>query len=253
MDSRTMAEKYKSELMRLYGRSTSANISNNSGVSGTDGNAGNIQENNPEPAEETENIQENIPETVPVNITEDISEDIPEDIPENNTEKITERITEKILEDITENNAESGDIQPDTENFHGISDHDSSYFPYTGDEGGEYDAGSMERTEEHTVAEYPTQRSMGDSTGYIIVNVRAGHDAYPIEGAAVVVSAAVDGQRIIIASGETDISGTTIRFSVPAPNERYSQIPDSAIRPYNLFDITVTARGYNDSRNTDVY
>ncbi|MDE7225852.1 MAG: carboxypeptidase regulatory-like domain-containing protein, partial [Ruminococcus sp.] len=75
----------------------------------------------------------------------------------------------------------------------------------------------------------------------------------PIEGAAVVVSAAVDGQRIIIASGETDISGTTIRFSVPAPNERYSQIPDSGIRPYSLFDITVTARGYNDSRNTDVY
>lgn len=243
MDSRTMAEKYKSELMKLYSRSTSEN-SNNSGVSDTNGSAENIQENNSEPADEVENVQENDSGTA------DEAESIQEsgsgmaDEAENSPEIIPEQ---------TENSDESEETQPDTENFQGISDHDSAYFPYTRDGGRESDAGSMARTEKHSNAEYPTQKSMGDSTGYIVVNVRAGRDAYPIEGAAVVVSAAVDGQRLIVASGETDISGTTLRFSVPAPNARYSQIPDSSVRPYNLFDITVTARGYEDSLNTDVY
>lgn len=230
MDPRTMAEKYKSELMKLYSKSTSGNISGNSGISDMDGSAENIQENNSEPADETKDIQESSSGT--------------SDTEENTSENIPKQ---------TENDAESEETQPDNENFQGLSDHDSAYFPYTGDEGGEFDAGSMARAEEYAVAEYPTQKSMGDSTGYIIVNVRAGRDAYPIEGAAVVISAAVDGQRLIVAAGETDISGTTLRFSVPAPNESYSQIPDSRIRPYNLFDITVTAIGYEDSRNTDIY
>lgn len=107
-----------------------------------------------------------------------------------------------------------------------------------------------ERTSEPP--EYPTEKSIGNSTGYIIVNVRTGEQSSPIKNASVLVTAVIDGKREIIASGLTNESGTTPRFAVPAPALVHSQSPDPDKRPYSLFDISVTAKGFFNARSVDV-
>ena len=66
------------------------------------------------------------------------------------------------------------------------------------------------------------------------------------------VTAIADGQRLILASGVTDISGAAPRFSVPVPSSDLSQAPDPSSRPYSLYDISVTAEGYFNARSVDV-
>ena len=99
---------------------------------------------------------------------------------------------------------------------------------------------------------YVSEESMGSGIGYIIVNVRAGDESSPIEGATVLVTAIVDGNRLIVAEGLTNNSGTTDRFSVPAPDNSFSQSPDSSTRPYSLYDVSVTAAGFFNARSVDV-
>lgn len=100
--------------------------------------------------------------------------------------------------------------------------------------------------------EYASEESLGDSTGFILVNVRTGDESWAIEGALVMITAIVDGRRMIIASGLTNESGTTQRFAVPVPSLTLSQQPFSQTRPYNLFDISVTAKGFFNARSVDV-
>lgn len=88
--------------------------------------------------------------------------------------------------------------------------------------------------------------------GYVIVNVRAGDQAEPIENAVVHISSINDGNRFYKATGVTDNSGTTQRFIVPTPSLSYSQTPDSNVRPYALYDISVTAQGFFNARSVDV-
>lgn len=105
---------------------------------------------------------------------------------------------------------------------------------------------------EEEIPEYPSEDSIGTAKGYILVNVRTGDDSEPIENASVQVVAIVDGNRMILASGVTDRSGISPKFEVPAPDISYSQAPDPAVRPYSLFDITVTAEGFFNARSVDV-
>ena len=107
-------------------------------------------------------------------------------------------------------------------------------------------------TEDSVPPEYPTGDSLGDSTGYIQVYVRTGDSSSAVEGADVMVTAIADGQRLILASGVTDISGAAPRFSVPVPSSDLSQAPDPSSRPYSLYDISVTAEGYFNARSVDV-
>lgn len=100
--------------------------------------------------------------------------------------------------------------------------------------------------------ESPSEESMGDSVGFILVNVRTGHETTPIVGATVVVTAVNDGKRLLIASGKTDISGTVKSFEAPAPNKAYSQYPNSKVRPYSLFDVSVSAKGFFNARSVDI-
>lgn len=100
--------------------------------------------------------------------------------------------------------------------------------------------------------EYADEHSLGSSTGYIIVNVRAGDESTAIPDATVMITAIVGGKRMIIASGLTNESGTTKKFSVPVPEMILSQSPGSKQRPYNLFDISVTAEGFFNARSVDV-
>lgn len=103
-----------------------------------------------------------------------------------------------------------------------------------------------------TPPQYVSEESLGSGKGYILVNVRAGDEATPIEGATVMVTAIVNGSRLILAEGLTNSSGTTEKFAVPAPDIVHSQAPDAVKRPYNLFDVSVTASGYFNARSVDV-
>ncbi len=103
-----------------------------------------------------------------------------------------------------------------------------------------------------TPPQYVSEESLGVGKGYILVNVRAGDESAPIEGATVMVTAIVDGSRLILAEGLTNSSGTTEKCAVPAPDVVHSQAPDAIKRPYNLFDVSVTASGFFNARSVDV-
>ena len=107
-------------------------------------------------------------------------------------------------------------------------------------------------TENSTPPEYSTRESLGNSIGFILVNVRTGEESAPIQNASVLVTAIIDGNRSIIASGVTNSNGTTPRFAVPVPDIQHSQSPDPTERPYSLFDVSVTAEGFFNARSVDV-
>ena len=105
----------------------------------------------------------------------------------------------------------------------------------------------------NTIADNPAlENDLGSSIGFILVNVRAGDEAFAIEGAVVVVSAIINGTRLIIGTGIADNSGTAPLFEVPVPDPSFSQQPFSETRPYSLYDISVTAKGFFNARSVDV-
>lgn len=138
----------------------------------------------------------------------------------------------------------TGDTDSEEEDY-------SSRFPEPDLSDIDTDTGST-GTEDSVPPEYPTAESLGDSTGYIQVYARTGDSSYAVEGASVMVTAIVDGNRLIIASGVTDSSGAAPRFSVPVPSSDLSQEPGPSVRPYSLYDISVTAQGYFNARSVDV-
>ena len=146
--------------------------------------------------------------------------------------------------------------QKDEDTFHEEQD-DSAYYPYNGDDETQQPYENItqqgvQEPEEYSVLEQASEEELGDSVGYILVNVRTGGEAFPIEGASVVVTSVLDGSRFLIAVGITDISGSTLKLSAPAPNEIYSQTPYPDKRPYSLFDISVVADGFFRARSVDV-
>lgn len=155
--------------------------------------------------------------------------------------------------------------QKDEDTFHEEQDdggateaeHDTAYYPYNGDnEDQQTDEDITEQgvqePEEYPVLEQASEEELGNSTGYILVNVRTGGEAFPIVGASVVVTSVMDGSRFLIAVGTTDISGSTLKLSAPAPNAIYSQTPYPDKRPYSLFDVSVVADGFFRARSVDV-
>ena len=111
----------------------------------------------------------------------------------------------------------------------------------------------LSELEGNTLADNPDlEADLGNSIGFILVNVRAGDESFAIEGAVVLVSAIINGNRLLIASGIADNSGTAPLFEVPVPDPSFSQQPDSEIRPYSLYDISVTAKGFFNARSVDV-
>lgn len=174
---------------------------------------------------------------------------VPSGIPEKQEEKaeespIAEQATEIVEDEVPAEKIQEDEIPETNETESSGEDDIAERFP-------EPDLSELDE-EDISDAEYESTEGMGDSTGYILVNVRAGNEAYPIENATVIVTAIVDGNRLIIASGLTDISGTTLKLQTPAPDIIYSQAPNSAQRPYSLFDISVRANGYFNARSVDV-
>ncbi len=135
------------------------------------------------------------------------------------------------------------------ENSESIGDDYNTRYPepdLSGLENGEYE------TENNSPPQYPDIESLGNQKGFILVNVRTGDNSSAVTNASVQVTATVDGKRMIIAGGITDSSGIAPKFEVPVPDSSLSQTPDSRKRPYNLFDISVTADGFFNARSVDV-
>lgn len=207
MDKRDMAaqaERYKREMMKLYGKSTVIpERVNHAPITEEAVPAVNVlpEEDEPPVAEEAEReIQ-----------TEVDSADLP-----GNPEDIEKRYPEPDLSELTTNFQENRE-----------------------DESGQKLGAYLDDMEYN-------------GKGVIVVNVRAGDQADPIENAVVHISSINDGNRFYNATGVTDNSGTTQRFIVPTPSLSYSQTPDSRVRPYALYDISVTAKGFFNARSVDV-
>ncbi|MDE6501004.1 MAG: carboxypeptidase regulatory-like domain-containing protein [Ruminococcus sp.] len=209
-------EEYKREMMKLYGKSTSSDELKETYGTRT--------------AEVKPAVEETSRISVPKTITQ------PEQVMETQTYEEQHPVSEEI-EDVDEN-------APDDTAY-------STNERYPEPDLSELELGS-EQFENPSSPEYSSSESMGDSTGYILVNTRTGESSSPVVGASVLVTAIVDGKREIIASGLTNESGISPKFSVPAPDLVHSQSPDSLKRPYSLYDISITANGFFNARSVDV-
>ena len=76
--------------------------------------------------------------------------------------------------------------------------------------------------------------------GYLIVNVYLESEANPVEGASVIVSRENYEETFL-----TDSSGKTNVISLDAPPKKYSLTPQEEVRPYSLYDLSVTKEGLN--------
>lgn len=87
--------------------------------------------------------------------------------------------------------------------------------------------------------------------GYLIVSVRAGEGAIPIEGALVTLRAgeAVEGDAI--ASFITDQSGNTPRITLPAPPRANSERPNGGL-PYASYSADISLDGYYSNLYTNI-
>lgn len=217
-------EKYKNDMMKLYNKRTPSENPTSYREPEPTVNQEPVPEANENQDPNGEPYQEPIPEA---NENQNPNgEPYQEPVPEanENTETVSKDNEEKSSEDEQQNSISERFPEPDL----------------------------SELVSEYPVPKHITEESLGDSTGYILVNVRTGRGAYPIENASVIVTSIVDGNRFIIASALTDINGATIKIETPAPALIYSQSPDSEVRPYSLFDISVKADGYFNARSVDV-
>ncbi len=213
-DLSAQSERYKSELMKLYGkRSSDCASDNNEEVSEVPQKELYEAETNEAPPEDEEifGVDEDAPDDTSY---ADYAENENKDSPDDETE-FNNRYPEPDLSVLGDNSFSA----------------DSAY---------------------DTPPQYVSEESLGVGKGYILVNVRAGDESAPIEGATVMVTAIVDGSRLILAEGLTNSSGTTEKCAVPAPDVVHSQAPDAIKRPYNLFDVSVTASGFFNARSVDV-
>lgn len=172
-------------------------------------------------------------------------------------EKITEE-TDNMLSPVSPAIQEVDADAPDDSAWSPFSEKDFAETPYNEDEFNtrypDPDISDIEdNTEENIIPPiYDSIESLGNSTGYIKVNVRTGDDSSGIAGASVTVTAIVDGNRLIIAQGFTDSSGSAEKFAVPVPDSKLSQSAYSITRPYTLYDVSASAEGFFNARSVDV-
>lgn len=209
------AEKYKEELMRLYSRSNSAG--------------------------DTEREETGTADSIGSKIVAEEGRDY---------DPVSEEINE-VDENAPDDTAWSPHPAEDRAASEDIEDEYNTRYPEPDLSELDTDLGSASQ-ENIIPPEYFSLESLGDDKGYILVNVRTGSNSYAVEGAMVMVTAVIDGRRAVLASGLTDRSGISPKFELPVPDAEHSQEPGSETRPYNLFDVSVTAEGFFNARSVDV-
>ncbi len=217
-DIAAQAEKYKEEMMKLYGKSTSVPAS----VYASDEKKV-LPQSEQQPDITTEPLE--IPE--PKNTVSE--QPAP---PAQSSRQAEEPQSTEVSPSEEQTDPEAEEMYPDSE----LNDIPDDMF------------------EESETTENPlySEDNLGTSVGYILVNVRTGEESDPVAGAVVNITAIHNGNRLNIASGTTDESGRTQRFEVPVPKIEYSLSPGSAVQPYSLFDVSVTAKGFFNARSVDV-
>lgn len=219
MNLNAQAEKYKEEMLRLYGKSTSAAVVGTVNASTFDVPADTRSDEAAEAPEET------VPQAAEEQSEKQISEDIRGMQPDNQSKPQTEPQQE------AESTIEERFPEPNLSELPGNMPPASENIPETTENPGDF---------------------FGNGVGYILVNVRTGDDSLPLENASVKVTGIHSGKRFVIASALTDSSGRTPKFEIPAPVMTSLERPDSENRAYSLYDISVTANGFFNARSVDV-
>ena len=213
-------EQYKREMMKLYGKSTV-------------------------PAEEVKSVVSEEPIQQPAQITR-----ITKPVQEVQTAESLKPVPEQVAEERTYE--EQHPVSEEPEDVDENAPDDTAYntdIRYPEPDLSELNIG---KKPEVSTPQNAFNEDIGTSTGYILVNTRTGENSSPVEGALIMITAISDGRREMIASGLTDESGISPKFAVPAPDLEHSQSPDSVRRPYSLYDISVTAKGFFNARSVDV-
>lgn len=87
--------------------------------------------------------------------------------------------------------------------------------------------------------------------GYLIVSVRAGEGAIPLEGALVTLRGGDATEGDAIASFITDQSGNTPRITLPAPPRINSESPNGG-KPYASYSADISLDGYFTNLYTNI-
>ncbi len=87
--------------------------------------------------------------------------------------------------------------------------------------------------------------------GYLIVSVRAGEGAIPLEGALVTLRGGEATEGDAIASFITDRSGNTPRITLPAPPRINSESPGGG-KPYASYSADISLDGYFTNLYTNI-
>ena len=165
------------------------------------------------------------------------------------------QVTQPVPEEIKDTDTEAPDdtvyAEHTEEDSNGAEEDYNSRFPEPDLSELDTDLGTHS-AEDDVPPVYDSDELLGTERGYILVNVRTGDDSSAVAGAFISVTAIVDGKRLVLASGVTDESGVSPKFSLPVPDREYSQEPSPEERPYNLFDVSVSAEGFFRARSVDV-
>lgn len=165
------------------------------------------------------------------------------------------QVTQPVPEEIKDTDTEAPDdtvyAEHTEEDSNGAEEDYNSRFPEPDLSELDTDFGTHS-TEDDVPPVYDSDELLGTERGYILVNVRTGDDSSAVAGAFIAVTAIVDGKRLVLASGVTDESGVSPKFSLPVPDREHSQEPSPEERPYNLFDVSVSAEGFFRARSVDV-
>jgi hypothetical protein len=165
------------------------------------------------------------------------------------------QVTEPVPEEINDTDTEAPDdtvyAEHTEEDSNGAEEDYNSRFPEPDLSELDTDFGTHS-AEDDVPPVYDSDELLGTEKGYILVNVRTGDDSSAVAGAFISVTAIVDGKRLVLASGVTDESGVSPKFSLPVPDREHSQEPSPEERPYNLFDVSVSAEGFFRARSVDV-
>ena len=87
--------------------------------------------------------------------------------------------------------------------------------------------------------------------GYLVVSVRAGEGAIPLEGALVTLRGGDSTEGDAIASFITDRSGNTPRITLPAPPRINSESPNGG-KPYASYSADISLDGYFTNLYTNI-
>lgn len=87
--------------------------------------------------------------------------------------------------------------------------------------------------------------------GYLVVSVRAGEGAIPLEGALVTLRGGDATEGDAIASFITDRSGNTPRITLPAPPRINSESPNGG-KPYASYSADISLDGYFTNLYTNI-